>query len=123
MSASSIHDEWLSLIEISGPFLAVPVLKEAFPQGLEELNTSKRKRLRQAYEEWCEALEMEDPQFSELHAAWIDEVLSRGLELDEDSKGDILKRSDWCRANLAASLTERCCSSTPTDKKPILMPH
>ncbi|MDR7095876.1 hypothetical protein, partial [Hydrogenophaga laconesensis] len=37
MSAPSVHDDWLSLIEISGPFLAVPVLKEAFPQGLEEL--------------------------------------------------------------------------------------
>ncbi|WP_019561457.1 hypothetical protein [Caldimonas manganoxidans] len=31
----SMHHDWLSLIEISGPFLAVPVLKEAFPQGLE----------------------------------------------------------------------------------------
>ena len=50
MSATSVHDDWLSLIEISGPFLAVPVLKEAFPQGLEELDGTKRKRLRQAYE-------------------------------------------------------------------------
>ncbi len=25
------HHDWLSLIEISGPFLATPVLKEAFP--------------------------------------------------------------------------------------------
>ena len=57
MSAPSVHDDWLSLIEISGPFLAVPVLKEAFPQGLEELDATKRKRLRQAYEEWREALE------------------------------------------------------------------
>ena len=34
MSMASIHDDWLSLIYISGPFLAVPVLKDAFPQGL-----------------------------------------------------------------------------------------
>ena len=95
MSAPSVHDDWLSLIEISGPFLAVPVLKEAFPQGLEELDATKRKRLRQAYEEWREALELEDAQFAELHVAWIDEVLSRGLELDEDGKGDVLKRADW----------------------------
>ena len=67
MSAPSVHDDWLSLIEISGPFLAVPVLKEAFPQGLEELDAAKRKRLRQAYEEWREALELEDAQFAELH--------------------------------------------------------
>lgn len=113
MSAISLHDDWLSLIEISGPFLAVPVLKEAFPQGLEELDGIKRKRLRQAYEEWREALELEDAQFAELHAAWIDEVLSRGLELDEDGKGDVLKRADWCAANLQASLPEHGVTLSP----------
>lgn len=113
MSAPSVHDDWLSLIEISGPFLAVPVLKEAFPQGLEELDATKRKRLRQAYEEWREALELEDAQFAELHVAWIDEVLSRGLELDEDGKGDVLKRADWCAANLPATLTEHSVTLSP----------
>ena len=34
MSSTSVHDEWLSLIEISGPFLAIPVLKEVFPSAL-----------------------------------------------------------------------------------------
>ena len=113
MSAPSVHDDWLSLIEISGPFLAVPVLKESYPQGLEELDATKRKRLRQAYEEWREALELEDAQFAELHAAWIDEVLSRGLELDEDGKGDVLKRADWCAANLQASLPEHGVTLSP----------
>ncbi len=113
MRTTSVHDDWLSLIEISGPFLAVPVLKEAFPQGLEELDATKRKRLRQAYEEWREALEQEDEQFDELHVAWIDEVLSRGLELDEDGKGDVLKRTDWCAANLKASLPEHGVTLSP----------
>ena len=113
MSTPSVHDDWLSLIEISGPFLAVPVLKEAFPQGLEELDATKRKRLRQAYEEWREALELEDAQFAELHVAWIDEVLSRGLELDEDGKGDVLQRADWCAANLQASLLEHGVTLSP----------
>jgi type I restriction-modification system DNA methylase subunit len=113
MSSTSVHDDWLSLIEISGPFLAVPVLKEAFPQGLEELDGNKRKRLRQAYEEWREALELEDAQFGELHEAWIDEVLSRGIELDEDGKGDVLKRADWCAANLKASLPEYGVTLSP----------
>lgn len=113
MSYNGTHDEWLALIEISGPFLAVPILKEIFPQGLEELDGLKRKRLRQAYEEWREALETDDPQFSELHAAWIDEVLSRGLELDEDGKGDVLKHADWCTANLSASLPEHGVTLSP----------
>jgi hypothetical protein len=113
MSNHDLHHDWLALIEISGPFLAVPVLKEAFPQGLEELDGIKRKRLRQAYEEWREALETDDPQFPELHAAWIDEVLARGLELDEDGKGDILKRADWCATNLKASLPEHGVTLSP----------
>ena len=57
MSANTLHHDWLALIEISGPFLAVPVLTEAFPQGLEQLDGIKRKQLRQAYEEWREAQE------------------------------------------------------------------
>lgn len=113
MSNHDLHHDWLALIEISGPFLAVPVLKEAFPQGLEELDGIKRKRLRQAYEEWREALETDDPQFPELHAAWIDEVLARGLELDEDGEGDVLKRADWCAANLSVSLPEHGVTLAP----------
>ena len=125
------HHDWLALIEISGPFLAVPVLKEAFPQGLEELDGLKRKRLRQAYEEWREALETDDPQFAELHAAWIDEVLSRGLELDEDGKGNVLKRADWCAASLNASLAEHGVTLSPNlavideqrANKPLMLIH
>jgi len=113
MSALDLHDDWLSLIEISGPFLAVPVLKEAFPQGLEGLDGIKKKRLRQAYEEWREALELEDAQFAELHAAWIEEVLSRGLELDEDRKGDVLKRGNWCEANLNVRILEHGVMLSP----------
>ncbi len=113
MSQPTTHHDWLSLIEISGPFLAVPVLKEAFPQGLEELDVLKRKRLRQAYEEWREALDFDDPRFPELHAAWIDEVLSRGLELDEDGKGDVLKRADRLPANLRVSLPEHGVTLSP----------
>jgi len=113
MSANTLHHDWLALIEISGPFLAVPVLTEAFPQGLEQLDGIKRKQLRQAYEEWREAQETEDPQLAGLHAAWIDEVLSRGLDLDEDRKGDVLKRADWCAANLQATLPEHGVTLSP----------
>lgn len=98
--------DWLSLIEISGPFLAEPVLNEVFPQGLEELDPGKRKRLRQTYEEWCDAVESGDELIDALHTAWIDEVLAHTLELDEDGKGDVLKRAEWCAAHLATALVE-----------------
>lgn len=123
------HHEWLSLIEISGPFLAVPVLKEVFPQGLEELDAAKRKRLRQAYDEWHEAQETDDPRFADLHTAWIEEVLSRGLELDEDGRGDVLKGKDWCATHSNVSLPEHGVSLSPdfavvgTDDKLLMLVH
>ncbi|WP_420464647.1 Eco57I restriction-modification methylase domain-containing protein [Panacagrimonas sp.] len=109
----TMHHDWLSLVEISGPFLAVPVLKEAFPQGLDELDGGKRKRLRQAYDEWRDALDTDDPDFADLHAAWTDEVLSRGLELDEDRRGDVLRRNDWCAAHVNVALPEHGISLSP----------
>ncbi|MCG7932711.1 MAG: hypothetical protein N0E44_22080, partial [Candidatus Thiodiazotropha lotti] len=93
---ANIHDshEWLSLIEVSGPFLAVPVLEKAFPQGLERLDPRKKKVLRQAYDEWREALVLEDERLLDIHQAWIELVLKQGLELDEDGEEDTLKPRD-----------------------------
>ena len=34
-SMASHHAEWLSLMEVSGPFMSVPVLKDALPNGLD----------------------------------------------------------------------------------------
>jgi len=79
----SAKHEWLNLLEVSGPFLAVPVLREVFPQGLEELDSSRAKRLRSAYEEWRDAVDGDDADRDKLHAAWIDEVLRTALEADD----------------------------------------
>lgn len=91
MSETTRHADWLNLMEVSGPFLAEPVLDRAFPQGLEQLDPLKRKILRQAYDEWREALDLGDAQLPELHRAWIDLVLKKGLELDEDGKSEVLR--------------------------------
>ncbi|MFJ9886312.1 Eco57I restriction-modification methylase domain-containing protein [Streptomyces sp. NPDC091287] len=45
------HAEWLRLLRPDGPFIALPVLTEAFPQGLDTVPTETRQRLRQAWEE------------------------------------------------------------------------
>lgn len=125
----SRHAEWLSLIEISGPFLAVPVLKDVFPQGFEELDGFKRKRLRQAYDEWREAWDLDDPQFGKLHKAWIKEVLARGLELDEDGAGDVLKSGADLPQSVHVAFPEYGIKLSPDyavvdeqrDKKPLLL--
>jgi len=78
----STKHEWLSLLEVSGPFLAAPVLREVFPQGLEALDTARAQRLRSAYEEWRDAVDNDDVDRDKLHTAWIDEVLQTALEAD-----------------------------------------
>ncbi len=35
-SVSRQHADWLSLVEVSGPFVSLPVLLRAFPQGFRE---------------------------------------------------------------------------------------
>ena len=103
MSDLSQHGEWLSLIDVSGPFLAEPVLKQVFPQGLEQIDPLNRKAVRQAYEEWREAIDLDDPQLPAFHKAWVELVLKRVLELDEDDEEDILK----ARAKLSDTLTHQ----------------
>ncbi len=83
MKNMSQHTEWLSMIEVSGPFLAVSVLEKIFPQGLESLESYRKKRIRSAYEEWRDAVEEDDPQLPELHRAWIGLVLEELLEYED----------------------------------------
>ncbi|KRE47405.1 Eco57I restriction-modification methylase domain-containing protein [Paenibacillus sp. Soil522] len=81
----SKHTEWLSLIEVSGPFLTVPLLEKAFPQGMETIETSSRARLRSAYDEWCDAIDDRDSLLPELHSEWIWIVITELLEYDSYS--------------------------------------
>ncbi|MCZ4126924.1 hypothetical protein [Stutzerimonas balearica] len=61
MKPRDTHDEWLSLIEVSGPFLATPVLERVFSTGLPAVEPRIRQYLRQAHDEWCEARDNEEP--------------------------------------------------------------
>ena len=54
MSIARHHNEWLSLLEISGPFLSMPVLMRVFPQGLEAHDSEISRELRLAHEEWAD---------------------------------------------------------------------
>jgi hypothetical protein len=48
------HADWLSLVEVSGPFVSLPVLLRAFPHGLDARDPAQAKALREAYEEWTD---------------------------------------------------------------------
>ena len=74
MSVARHHAEWLSLLEISGPFLSMPVLLQAFPQGLDARDAAQAGELRAAYEEWADNQGGLRPE-PEIHAAWVRYVL------------------------------------------------
>jgi hypothetical protein len=88
MAGKNIHAEWLGLVETSGPFLAPAVLEEVLPHGLDRILAKDRRDLRAAYDEWDEALGLDDPDLEQLHAAWIRMVLDAGLGFEEDVLDD-----------------------------------
>jgi hypothetical protein len=75
MSIARHHAEWLSLVEVSGPFLSMPVLLEAFRDGLEAHDPDHHRLLRLAHDEW-EA----KPNNPATHNAWVRFVLRKTLD-------------------------------------------
>lgn len=111
MVAQSQQVEWLSLVETSGPFLTVAVLEQAFPQGLESIETPRRQKLRSAYSEWREAVDEEDELLPQLHDAWVNLVLTELLEFDEESA---TRRSSWVGGAPSISSPDGMADYAPT---------
>ncbi len=84
MSIARHHAEWLSLLEISGPFLSMPVLVDVFPQGLEADDPDLRADLRAVYEEWLDDQGGLSPD-PRIHRAWMQWVFQRVLDFEDDS--------------------------------------
>ena len=101
MSTARHHAEWLSLVEVSGPFLSMPVLMRVFPQGLVAHDPDLHRDLRMAHEEWETAASGGgkrggrgravataggfgfDPD-RRLHREWVTFVLREVLELPDE---------------------------------------
>lgn len=79
MSVARHHAEWLSLVEISGPFLSLPVLLRVFPQQLDALDSGVSRDTRLAFAE-CEDAEGDRA----VHHAWLQFVLNRILSLPDE---------------------------------------
>lgn len=73
-SVARHHADWLSLVEVSGPFVSLPVLVRIFPQGLEPRDPVQAKALRAAYEEW-----QDNPAAPGSQRAWVMHVLTAVL--------------------------------------------
>jgi hypothetical protein len=105
-SINRYHADWLSLIEISGPFISLPVLTEVFPQGLQDVPVELARSLRADFEFWQESAN--DPA---VHSAWIrlvleavlgysDEVLLRGQAIPAGLKGEFPEHEENLRPDL-----------------------
>ena len=70
-SVSRQHADWLSLVEVSGPFVSLPVLMRTFPQGLDARDPVQAKALREAYEEW-----QDNPAAPGKQHAWLLHVIT-----------------------------------------------
>jgi hypothetical protein len=83
MSAARHHAEWLSLVEVSGPFLSLPVLQRVLPQGLDALDPEMADRFRAVYAEWQGEQEKRWPDPA-IYRAWIRWVMTGILEYPEE---------------------------------------
>lgn len=123
MSIARHHAEWLSLVPVSGPFLSLPVLMDAFNTGLEPHDPDQSRLLRQEYGIWLDSCEKRkaDPT-PQQH--WIKFVLTQTLELD----GGVLAEGQAISQTLQAEVPEHhellrpnIVLIDPTTKKPRLL--
>jgi hypothetical protein len=82
MSIARHHNEWLTLVPNSGPFVSLPVLMKAFPQGLYAHDAEHARRLRMAFEEWDDNQSSLRPDQA-IHRAWIKLALAETLGFEE----------------------------------------
>jgi len=96
-NVSRHHADWLSLVEVSGPFVSLPVLLKVFPQGLEARDPAQAKALRAAYEDW-----QDHPSAPGKQRAWLLHVLTQLLGYPQA----LLTEGQTLPAGLEASLPE-----------------
>lgn len=112
---SNFHSDWLAQVDIDGPFLAYPVLKDMWPSGVDRLGDSDDRLLtfKQSYVQWQRAFDsyMEQPKTQESKAAydavrraWIDVVLDDMAEwADLRADADVIVRSPGEQITVKAS--------------------
>nr|BBH86298.1 hypothetical protein KTC_10490 [Thermosporothrix sp. COM3] len=97
------HATWLSLIDISGPFLSTAVLLEVFKHGLDTRSdeVEVRRRLRTAYDEWADNQEGLHPDRG-IHYQWLRFVLTDVLNF----RPEYLREGQQITENLRYTVKE-----------------
>ena len=102
MSTARHHAEWLSLVEASGPFVSMPVLLKAFPQGLDAHEPEVMRQVRLAHDEWQSNRQGVRPDKG-IHTAWVEFVLRQVLGFVDE----VLLSGQAIPAGLAVTVAEQ----------------
>ena len=106
MSIARHHAEWLSLVEASGPFVSMPVLLKAFPQGLDAHDSDVMQQVRLAHDEWSSSQNPGQQWASPdkgIHGAWVAFVLRKVLGFPNE----VLLSGQAIPAGLAVTVAEQ----------------
>jgi hypothetical protein len=123
MSIARHHAEWLSLIEVSGPFLSMPVLMRVFPQGLDAHDPVLSRTLRMAYDEWADNQLGARPDPA-IHTQWLRFVLANVLEMPREvlAEGSALPPGLFAHiADENETLRPDMALISPDERKPRLL--
>jgi hypothetical protein len=100
MPASRHHSEWLSLIDVSGPFLSIPVLERVFPHGLDAHDPDQTRLVKLAFEEWEDNQQGARPSPA-IHREWINFVIKQTLGLPDEVQAQGQEIPQTLRATIA----------------------
>jgi hypothetical protein len=117
MSTARHHAEWLSLLDVSGPFLSMPVLLQVFPHGLHPHDPDLFRALRQTHESWADNQQGLTPDPA-IHSAWVrfilrevlgypDAMLSEGAAIPESLKATVEEQRETIRPDLVLRRADR----------------
>lgn len=118
---SDVHSDWLTQVDVEGPFLAYPVLKDMWPNGVDRLGDSDDRLLRfkQAFVQWQRSFDQyaEHPKTPEskstydtVRREWIDIVLddiAEWADLRADSVVTVRSPGEQVTVDATSALTGR----------------
>ncbi|MBK8393837.1 MAG: hypothetical protein IPL26_01130 [Leptospiraceae bacterium] len=90
------HSEWLTLVEINGPFLSISVLTDHYPNGIDRVTPEAYQDLKEGFAEWEGSQKGSKPN-PEMQSIWMEYVLKVLLGFSKEilNKEQILESTKY----------------------------
>ena len=108
INTSRHHADWLSLVEVSGPFVSLPVLLRVFQHGLDPRDPSQAKVVRIADTLSLEWLEVSEAYSDSSRQNPQMEILSAPEQIRLDTNENLLPFVVHLKTNQSPPLSHRC---------------